>query len=127
MILPSRSRSIRSIGWITRVRTCTTSPGLMLDGIRMRTLPMSAMAVLASAPADGDLDLALDLPERAVARLAEADVRPHERLPRRRRERDPRHDGDPVLVRHDVDVLHVARRRHRRVHAHRHGDDGAVL
>src|SRR3989441_9187890 len=136
MILPSRSRSIRSIGWITRVRTCTTSPGLMLDGIRMRTLPMSAMVVLASAPADGDLDLALDLPERAVAllddradvaRLAEADVRPHERLPRRGRERDPRHDGDPVLVRHDVDVLDVARRRHRRVHTHRHGDDGAVL
>src|SRR2546426_1326052 len=93
-------------------------------------------AVLASAPADGDLDLALDLPERAVAllddradvaRLAEADVRPHERLPRRGRERDPRHDGDPVLIRHDVDVLDVARRRHRRVHAHRHRDDGAVL
>src|SRR2546422_3758942 len=136
MILPCASRSIRSIGWITSVRTCTTSPGLMLDGTLIRTLPISDTRPLAPAPADGDLDLARAPPERAVAllddgvdraRLAEADVRAHERLARGRGERDPRHDGNPVLVRDDVDVLDVARRRHRRVHAHRHGDDRAVL
>src|SRR2546429_5146952 len=96
----------------------------------------SPTRALAPAPADGALDLARAPPERAVAllddgvdraRLAEADVRAHERLARGRGERDPRHDGNPVLVRDDVDVLDVARRRHRRVHTHRHGDDRAVL
>src|SRR5215475_2089750 len=55
--LPLLSRSIRSMGWITRLRTRTTSPGLIEEGRRTRTLPMSDTS--ASAAADGHLDLAL--------------------------------------------------------------------
>src|SRR5438093_11362104 len=116
MILPCASRSIRSIGWITSERTWTTSPGLILDGIRSRTLPMSNMAsLLASAAADGDLYLALDLEQCAVALLhdrahvpglAEADVGAHERATRLGSERHSRDDRDPVLLGNDVDVLH---------------------
>jgi hypothetical protein len=35
---------MRSIGWITRQRTRMTSPALMLDGTRRRTLPTSDIA-----------------------------------------------------------------------------------
>ena len=41
MIFPALSRSMRSMGWITRQRTRMTSPGLMLAGTRRRTLPTS--------------------------------------------------------------------------------------
>src|SRR5207244_255064 len=64
MILPLLSRSIRSMGWITRLRTRTTSPGLIDEGRRTRTLPMSDTS--ASAAADGHLDLALHREQRAV-------------------------------------------------------------
>src|SRR5262245_66376055 len=113
MTLPCASRSIRSMGWITSERTLTTSPALMLDGIRSRTLPMSDIA-LASAAADGDLDLALGLEQRAVALLhdgahvaglAEPDVGAHVGLPGLRGEGHAGHDRDPVLVGDQVDVL----------------------
>src|SRR5882724_7727462 len=96
MILPALSRSMRSIGWITRQRTRMTSPGLMLAGTRRRTLPTSDMA-LPSAAADGHLHLALHREEGAVAllhhrahvgRLAQADVGPHVGLARGRGEGD---------------------------------------
>src|SRR5882724_12881560 len=134
MILPDLSRSMRSMGWMTRQRTRTTSPALMLDGSRSRTLPMSDM--LAPAPADGDLDLALDLQQRAVAllddgphvaRLAQPDVGAHVGLARLRRQRYPGDDRDAVLVGDDVDVLDVALRGHRRVDLDRHRHHRAVL
>src|SRR5215813_1013222 len=96
-------------------RTRTTSPALMLVGSRSRTLPMSDMP-LPSAPADGDLDLALYLEQGAVALLhdradvaglAQSDVGAHRRLPGLGRQADPRHHRDPVLVGDDVDLLHV--------------------
>src|SRR4051812_13900877 len=123
MILPALSRSMRSIGWITRQRTRMTSPALMLAGTRRRTLPTSDMP-LASAAADGHLHLALEREERAVALLddrphvgclAQANVGAHVRLARGRREHDAGDDRDAVLVGHHVDVLDVALRRHRRV------------
>src|SRR6188474_505243 len=130
MILPALSRSMRSIGWITRQRTRMTSPALMLAGTRSRTLPTSDMA-LTSAAADGHLHLALEREERAVAllddrphvgRLAQPDVGAHVGLSRGRRESHARDDRDAVLVGHDVDVLDVGLRRHRGVDldAHRH-------
>src|SRR5438093_12198191 len=67
MILPLLSRSIRSMGWITRLRTRTTSPGLIDEGRRTRTLPMSDTS--ASAAAAGHLDLALHRAQRAAALL----------------------------------------------------------
>src|SRR2546423_5863655 len=135
MILPWASRSIRSMGCNTSVRTRTTSPALMLEGIRTRTLPMSDMA-LASAPADGHLDLALALQERAVAllhdgphvgRLAQTDVGAHVRLAGLGRQGHAGDDGNTVLVGDDVDVLDVVRRRHRRGHLHGDRHHGAVL
>src|SRR5436309_8160765 len=134
MILPLLSRSIRSMGWITRLRTRTTSPGLIDEGRRTRTLPMSDTS--ASAAADGHLDLALHREQRAVAllhdrahvaRLAEPDGGADRGLAGFGAERRPEHDRDPVLVGDDVDRLHVVGRRHRRRHVHRHRDDGAVL
>src|SRR5258706_870858 len=135
MILPCASRWMRSMGWRISERTWTTSRGLMLDGRRSLPLPRSDMA-LPSAPADGDLHLALHLKEAAVAllddrayvaRLAEPDVRAHERAAGLGGERDARNDGDAVLVGHDVDVLHVAGRRHRRVDSDRDRHHRAVL
>src|ERR1044072_8388311 len=123
MILPCASRSMRSIGWITRQRTRTTSPALMLDGTRIRIFPTS-LTSLASAAADGDLDLALRREQRAVAllddcanvrRLAEADVGADQRLAGIRRERGARDDRNAVLVGDDPDRLDVRARRHRRV------------
>src|SRR5437016_1841048 len=114
MILPCASRSMRSMGWMTRQRTRTTSPVLTFDGTRIRILPTSLMR-LASAPADRHLDLPLGHQERAVTllhhgadvgRLAEADVRAHEGLAGVGRERGPGHHRDPVLVGDDPDALH---------------------
>src|SRR5215467_3110333 len=103
MILPALSRSIRSMGWMIRQRTCTTSPTLIVEGSRSRTLPMSDMiAASAAAAADGHLDLALDLPQRAVALLddrphvaglTEPDVGAHVGLAGLGRQRHPRDDG----------------------------------
>src|SRR5262249_29192670 len=122
-ILPWASRSMRSIGWMTRQRTRTTSPAFALDGTRMRIFPMSPM--LASAPADGDLYLAPGHQQRAIAllddgahvgRLAEPNIGADERLACLRRQRGLRHDRDTVLVGDDPDALHVRGRRHRRRH-----------
>src|SRR5262245_65967893 len=133
MILPCPSRSIRSIGWMISERTRTTSPALMLVGSRSRTLPMSDMP-LPSTPADGDLDLALDLEHGAVALfddranvagLAQPDVGAHRRLSGLGRQVDPRDDRNPILVGDDVDLLHVVRRRHRRGDLHGDGHHGA--
>src|SRR5689334_1590145 len=135
MILPCASRSMRSIGWITRQRTRTTSPALMLDGTRIRILPTSLTA-LPSAAADGHLDLALRGQQRAVALLddrahvrglAEAHVGADEGLAGVRRERGARNDRDAVLVGDDPDVLDVGGRRHRRVDLDRDRHDGAVF
>src|SRR5438128_4615913 len=113
---------MRSIGWMTRQRTRTTSPALTLDGTRMRILPTSL--TLAPAAPDGDLHLALGRQQRAVAllddgadvgRLAEPDVGADERLAGLRRQRGLRDDRDPVLVGDDPDALHVRGGRHRRV------------
>src|SRR6185436_7237598 len=134
MILPALSRSMRSMGWMTRQRTRTTSPALMLDGSRSRTLPMSDM--LAPAPADGHLHLALDLQQRAVAllddgphiaRLAQPDIGAHVGLAGIRREHGPGDDGNAIPVGDDVDVLDVALRRHRRVDLDRDRHHRAVL
>src|SRR5262249_53716894 len=114
MILPCASRSMRSIGWMTRQRTRTTSPAFTLEGTRMRIFPMSL--ILASAPADGDLDLALGHQQRAVAlldhgahvgRLAETDVGADEGLAGLRRQRGLSDDRDAILVGYDPDRLHV--------------------
>src|SRR5919198_1656022 len=126
---------MRSIGWMTRQRTRTTSPALTLDGTRMRILPTSP-AMLASAPADGHLDLAPGRQQRAVALLddrahvgglAEPDVGADERLPSLRRQRGPGDDRDPVLVGDDPDGLDVRGRRHRRVDLDVDGHHRAVL
>src|SRR5262245_54155896 len=166
MILPWLSRSIRSMGWMIRQRMRTTSPALIVEGNRSRTLPISDMSSpggwgapgapslqalvasggtraafdtptgLAAAAADGDLHLALHLKESPVALLhdgpdvaglPQADVLAHVGLPGLGSERDPGHHGDPVLVGHDVDVLHIAGRRHGRVDLDRHGHHGSVL
>src|SRR5215831_19011349 len=112
MILPCASRSMRSIGWITRQRTRTTSPAFTLDGTRMRIFPMSL--ILAPASADGDLHLALGHQQRAVAllddgahvgRLAQSDVGADEGLAGLWRQRGLRHDRDAVFVRQDPDRL----------------------
>ena len=58
------------MGWITSTRTLTISPGLMLEGTRILTRPISAiLGFLASAPADRHLDFPLGLEQRAVAHL----------------------------------------------------------
>src|SRR5512134_2337654 len=105
------------MGWITSTRTLTTSPGLMLDGMRMRTRPMSAMDLspgLAAATADGHLDLALGHEERAVGqlgdgahvpRLVQPDVRPHHGLGDARGEVELGVHRATVLVGDDVDGL----------------------
>src|SRR5687767_6115837 len=123
MILPARSRSMRSMGWMISERTRITSPALMVAGTRSRTLPMSdMMGPLPAAAADGDLHFTLDLQQRAVAllhdgahvaRLAQPHVGRHVGLPGFRGERHPRDDGNAVLVRHHVDVLDVVGGRHR--------------
>src|SRR5437870_6437222 len=122
------------MGWMTRLRTRTTSPGLIEEGRRTRTLPMSDTS--ASAPADGHLDLALHREQRPVALLddrayvaglAEPDGGADRRLAGFGSQRGAKDDRDPVLVGDDVDRLHVVGRRHRRRHVHRHRDDGAVL
>src|SRR5262250_3878568 len=114
MILPCASRSMRSIGWMTRQRTRTTSPAFTFDGTRIRIFPMSL--ILASASADGHLHLALGHQQGAVAllddgahvrRLAESDVGADEGLAGLRRQRGLRDDRDAVLVGHDPDRLHV--------------------
>src|SRR5215510_437243 len=120
MIFPLLSRSIRSMGWITRLHTWTTSPGLIEEGRRTRTLPMSDTS--ASAPADGDLHLTLHREQRSVAllddrahvaRLAEPDGRTDRRVAGFGSQRGPKDDGNPVLVGDHVDRLHVVGRRHR--------------
>src|SRR5437899_1507514 len=134
MIFPLLSRSMRSMGWITRLRTRTMSPGLIEEGRRTRTLPMSATS--ASAPADGDLHLALHGEERPVALLddrahvaglAEPDGGADRRLAGFGPQRGPKHDGDPVLVGDDVDRLHVIGGGHGRRDVHRHRNHRAVL
>src|SRR5437667_6118882 len=103
MIRPLLSRSIRSMGWITRLRTRTTSPGLIDEGRRTRTLPMSDTS--ASAAADGHLDLALHRAQRAVALLhdrahvaglAEPAGGADPRLAGSGAARRPEYDRDPV-------------------------------
>src|SRR5215510_10866074 len=112
------------MGWITSTRALTTSPALTLDGMRIRTRPMSA-AMLASAAPDGDLDLALGLQERPVAHLRH---RPHVgalpepqigrdvRLPNRRRQGELGVERPAILVGDDVDRLDIALGGLRRVH-----------
>src|SRR5262245_30926958 len=120
MIFPLLSRSIRSMGWITRLRTRTTSPGLIEEGRRTRTLPMSDTS--ASASPDGHLHLALHREQRSVALLddrahiaglTEPDGRADRRLAGLRSQRRPKGDRNPVLVGDDVDGLHVIGGRHR--------------
>src|SRR5215510_14890602 len=105
---------MRSIGWMTRQRTRTTSPAFALDGTRMRIFPMSPM--LASAPADGDLYLALGHQQRAIAvlddgthvgRLPEPEVGADARLTCLRRQRGLLRDRDAVLVGEEPDALHM--------------------
>src|SRR2546429_56045 len=109
MIFPLLSRSIRSMGWITRLRTRTTSPGLIDEGRRTRTLPMSDTS--ASAAADGHLDLALHREQRAVAllhdrahvaRLAEPDGGADRGLAGFGAERRRRQEPDPGRVPDDA-------------------------
>src|SRR2546428_4202305 len=134
MILPLLSSAIRSRGWIARLPTRTTSPGLIEEGRRTRPLPMSDTS--ASAPADGHLHLALHREQRPVALLddrayvaglAEPDGGADRRLAGFGSQRGAKDDRDPVLVGDDVDRLHVVGRRHRGRHVHRDRDDGAVL
>src|SRR5881296_2539171 len=134
MIRPLLSRSMRSMGWITRLRTWTTSPGLIDEGRRTRTLPMSDTS--ASAPADGHLHLALHREQRSVALLddrahvaglTESDGGADRRLAGFGTQGRPKDDRDPVLVGNDVDRLHVIGRRHRRRHVHGDRNHRAVL
>src|SRR2546428_8733515 len=120
MIFPLLSRSIRSMGWITRLATRTTSPGLIDGGRRPRPLPMPDTS--ASAPADGDLHLALHREERSVAllddrahvaRLTETDGGADRRLAGFGSQRGAKDDRDSVLAVDHADRLHVAGLRHR--------------
>src|SRR5438093_10799494 len=98
------------MGWMTRLRTRTTSPGLIEEGRRTRTLPISDTS--ASAPADGHLHLALHREQRSVALLddgahvaglTEPDGGADRRLAGFGSQRGPNDHRDPVLVGHDID------------------------
>src|SRR3989442_15322668 len=113
------------MGWMTRLRTRTTSPGLIEEGRRTRTLPMSDTS--ASAPADGHLHFALHREQRSVALLddrahiaglTEPDGGADRRLAGFRSQRGPKDPPDPVLVADDIDRLPGVGRCRRRRHVY---------
>src|SRR4249920_1494485 len=72
MVLPSASlRWPVSITWEISVLTSMTSPTLALSGSLMRAFSM--IELLAAAPADRHLDVALGYQEAPVAQLGDAD------------------------------------------------------